>query len=235
MLLHLDHRLARAGHVREPEPLRDHAVEPGGLEAVEPAVAASSEVVAGEIQKPSPRRSSSSRRSSSGRSCTGVAVPEQQVEGDEDRRDLGRELADAALGRVEPRLHRVEVEHAVARDHDLAVERGVGREQLAERPQLGEVAQQRPPFRDQSASSPPSFSSTPRKPSHFGSYCQPSPAGSSRTSSASIGGKGTFGPGTSARLLPWASSTASGRCGASAALLPPLYGVRKRIDGLQPA
>ena len=43
-----------------------------------------------------------------------------------------------------------------------------------------------------------------------------SPAGSSRTSSASIGGKGTFGPGTSARLLRWASSTASGRCGASA-------------------
>src|SRR5207244_9201220 len=54
------------------------------------------------------------------------------------------------------------------------------------------------PFRDQSASSPPSFSSTPRKPSHFGSYRQPPPEGSSETSSASIGGKGTFGLGASA-------------------------------------
>ena len=44
------------------------------------------------------------------------------------------ELLHAALSRVEPRRHRVEVEHAVARDHDLAVERGVGREQVAERP-----------------------------------------------------------------------------------------------------
>ena len=43
------------------------------------------------------------------------------------RGDLGGELAHAALGRVEPRLHRVEVEHAVAGDHDLAVEGGVGR------------------------------------------------------------------------------------------------------------
>ena len=32
----------------------------------------------------------------------------------------------------------------VAADHDLAVERGVGRQQIAERAQLGEVAQQRP-------------------------------------------------------------------------------------------
>ena len=59
------------------------------------------------------------------------------------RRDLGGELADAALGRVQAHLHRVEVEDAVARDHDLAVERGVGREEVAERPQLGEVAEQR--------------------------------------------------------------------------------------------
>jgi hypothetical protein len=33
---------------------------------------------------------------------------------------------------------------AVARDHDLAVERRRRRQQLAERPQLGEVAEQRP-------------------------------------------------------------------------------------------
>ena len=132
------------GRYGEPEPLRDHAVEPGRLEAVEPggrgrelgrrrrdpeALAAVEQLRAPLLERPLVHR---------------LAVPEQQVEGDEDRRDLGGEPADAALGRVQPHLHRVEVEHAVARDHDLAVERGVGREQLAERPQLGEVAQQRP-------------------------------------------------------------------------------------------
>ena len=74
----------------------------------------------------------------------GLAVPEQDVEDDELRRDLGGELADARLGRMQAHLHRVEVERAVACDHDLAVERGVGRQQLAERAQLREVAQQRP-------------------------------------------------------------------------------------------
>ena len=57
------------------------------------------------------------------------------------------------------------------------------------------------PFRDQSASSPPTFSSTPRKPSHFGSYCQPSPSGSSRTSSASIGGNGIAAGGLAQSVL----------------------------------
>ena len=44
---------------------------------------------------------------------------------------------------MQPHLHRVEVQRAVARDHDLPVERRVGREQLSDPPQLGEVAQQR--------------------------------------------------------------------------------------------
>jgi hypothetical protein len=44
---------------------------------------------------------------------------------------------------MQPKLHRVEVEHAVPRDHDLAVDRRVRREEIAERPQLGEVAEQR--------------------------------------------------------------------------------------------
>ena len=73
-----------------------------------------------------------------------LALPEQDVEGDELRRDLRRQPADAALGRVEAHLHRVEVEATAALDHDLAVERGVGREQVAERAELGEVPQQRP-------------------------------------------------------------------------------------------
>ena len=94
------------------------------------------------------------------------------------RRDLGRQLVDAALGRMEPHLHRVEVEHAVALDHDLAVERGVRRQQLrraAAAPGSSAAAAARSATR--ARSSPPSFSSTPRKPSHFGSYCQSSPVG----------------------------------------------------------
>jgi len=41
-------------------------------------------------------------------------------------------------------LHRVEVEDAVALDHDLTVERRVGRQQLADLAQLREITQQRP-------------------------------------------------------------------------------------------
>ena len=88
-------------------------------------------------------------------------------------------------------------------------------------------------MRDQSASSPPSFSSTPRKPSHFGSYCQPSPAGSSRTSSASIGGKGTFGPGTFWKATAMRDLDGEWNVRRVSGVLPPLYGVRKRIDGLK--
>ena len=73
-----------------------------------------------------------------------LTFPEQQVEDDEVRGDLGRELAHARLCRVQPHLHRIEVEHAVSGDHDLAVESGVGRQALAERAQLREVTKQRP-------------------------------------------------------------------------------------------
>ena len=111
-------------------------------------------------------------------------------------RDLGGELLYSALGGVQAHLHRVEVEDTVAGDHDLAVERGVGRQQIAERPQLGEVAQERPLVARPERKLAAVVLEHPRKPSHFGSYCHPSPEGSSRTSSASIGGKGTFGPGT---------------------------------------
>jgi len=73
-----------------------------------------------------------------------LAVPEQEIEGDELRRDLAGEPVDAAFRGVEAHLHRVEVEHAVAGDHDLAVERGVGWHQLAECAELREVAQEWP-------------------------------------------------------------------------------------------
>ena len=49
----------------------------------------------------------------------GLAFPAQDVEGDELRRNLGGELADPALCRVQAQLHRVEVENPVAFDHDL--------------------------------------------------------------------------------------------------------------------
>ena len=71
-----------------------------------------------------------------------LAVPDEHVERDEARRDLGRQLSDAALGRVKPGLHRVEVEHPVADDHDLAVEARPRRKNLAERSELREVPQQ---------------------------------------------------------------------------------------------
>src|SRR4029079_12476399 len=69
-------------------------------------------------------------------------LPDEDVERDELGGDLAGEPADPRLGGVEAHLHRVEVEAAAPLDHDLAVERRALREQLAERPELREVAQQ---------------------------------------------------------------------------------------------
>src|SRR5437763_2020472 len=141
--LHLDDALAGAGEIRQPVPLGDHAVEAGRLEPVQPllrsvsgardrreleALAATLELSPPFLERPAPHL---------------VAVPEQEIEGDELRRDLAGEAPDTALRRVEPHLHRVEVEHAVPLDHDLAVQGRVGREELAERPELREVAEER--------------------------------------------------------------------------------------------
>ena len=98
----------------------------------------------GESRKPFASFSSSARRFFSGQLVQRLALPEQDVEGDELGRDLGGQPVDAALRRVESHLHGVEVEDSVPGDHDFAVERRVGRKQFAERAQLGEVAQQRP-------------------------------------------------------------------------------------------
>ena len=144
MLLHLDDRLARAGHVRRaPAVSRSHrrARRPRSGRATRSRPRA----------RWSPARSRSRRRgaaapraaASSGRSWTGSPSQSSRSNAMKIAGISADKLADAALGRMQPRLHRVEVEHAVARDHDLAVERGVGREQLAERRQLGEVAQER--------------------------------------------------------------------------------------------
>ena len=165
------------GRYGDVEPLGHDAVEAGRVEAVEPALrllrGRASPGRAGSAWPCAPARVRASRAAA----CARLALPEQDVEGDELGRDLRRELPDAALGRVEPQLHRVEVECPVAGDDDLAVEGGVGREEVAERPRArGSTGEAGRPFRLQSASSPPTFSRTPRKPSHFGSYCQ-SPVG----------------------------------------------------------
>src|SRR5205807_8152249 len=74
----------------------------------------------------------------------GVAVPEQEVDEDERGRALARELPHAALRRMEPHLHRVEIELPVPLDHDLAVQGRVGWEQLSDGTELREVAKEGP-------------------------------------------------------------------------------------------
>jgi ferritin-like metal-binding protein YciE len=71
----------------------------------------------------------------------------------------------------------------------------------------------------------------PRKPSHFGSNCHPSPAGSSFTSSASIGGNGTFGPGIEWNLQAMTELDGVWKVDRVGGALPPLYGCVKRING----
>ena len=142
--LHLHDAVARAGEVRQPELLRDHAVEAGRLQRREPRRACRDVGGDGESVKPCADALELGAALLDRLLVHELPVPQQQVEGDEKRGDLGGQLADAALRRMQAHLHRVEVELAFARDHDLAVERRVRRQQLAELPQLREVAEQRP-------------------------------------------------------------------------------------------
>ena len=71
-----------------------------------------------------------------------LAVPEEEVERDEVGRNLGRELAHAALRRMEAHLQRVEVERSVALDDDLAVDSRVRLQFLPERLELREIAEE---------------------------------------------------------------------------------------------
>ena len=98
----------------------------------------------GERRKPPASRSSTRAALVERQPPELLAVPEQHVEDDELGRDLARQLADPALGRMEPRLHRVEVE-APSRAITISpssAERG-GRSSPSGA-QLGEVAHQRP-------------------------------------------------------------------------------------------
>jgi hypothetical protein len=142
--LHLHDRLARAGEVRTVLALGDDAVEARRLERLEPvlrhvAVACHGrEAEAGgeALERRPPVRERLAPQLLSG--------PHEHVEGDELGGDLSGQLAHPALGRVQAHLHRVEVQDAVPRDHDLAVDRGARGQHALERPQLREVAEQRP-------------------------------------------------------------------------------------------
>src|SRR6185503_18083100 len=63
-----------------------------------------------------------------GQLVDGLALPDEQVEGDVFRGNLCREPPDPALRRVEPQLQRVEVELPLLLDDDLAVQRRLGRQ-----------------------------------------------------------------------------------------------------------
>ena len=142
--LHLDDAVARAGEVRDVAALRDRRRRDrsprSGRASRAPRHGPVSRATARSASRFARARA---RRFESGSCQASTSLPDEHVEGDEASGDLRRQLVDAALGRVEPRLHRVEVEDAVALDHDLAVERRERRQQLLERPQLGEVAEQR--------------------------------------------------------------------------------------------
>src|SRR4029079_7706166 len=138
--LRLDDGPTPAGLDWPVDPLRDDAVQAEVLEVVEPA--------GRRVRIARGRREVECRRLALEKRAAlrlwllplRVALPDEHVERDEARGDLAGEAIDAALGGVEPGLHRVEVDGAVDRDHDLAVERRALRQELAERPQLREVA-----------------------------------------------------------------------------------------------
>ena len=91
---------------------------------------------------------------------------------------------------METHLHRVEVEDAVALDDDLAVERRERRQELVERPQLREVAQERPRVARPEAQLAGSVLEQPAEAVPLRLVLPLVPVGRSRTSSASIGGNG---------------------------------------------
>src|SRR5581483_9914160 len=146
-VLHLDHR-AHAGLVRAVEPLRDDAVEPGALEALEPvlrqvAVARRRREVRGRADA---RERALEPRAAlrEERTAQVVSAVREEVEGDERRGRLRGELANARFRRVDAHLQRIEVEAVVGHDHDLAVEHDRRRQRFDEAArELREVAIQR--------------------------------------------------------------------------------------------
>jgi len=142
LALHLDDPLPRAGEVGEALALRDHPVEAGHLEPVEPALgdlAVARRRRDGERQLLDPLSTLLERKL-----VDRLAVPQEEVEGDEVGRHLAGELLDAALGGMEAHLERVEIERTVALDDDFAVDGRMRRELLGERLELREIAEEGP-------------------------------------------------------------------------------------------
>ena len=197
--LHLDDAVARAGEIREAEALRDDTVEARRLQRLEPLVPLLDVVRDGRELEAVPDLLELGAPFLDRPLVHRLALPEEQVEGDEGRRGSrpracgrGSRPDGGASASRRSRARRPARSRSRRRARSAA-----GSRRRAAR-SSGKYRSSGRPLRDQSASSPPSFSSTPRKPSHFGSYRQPPPAGSSATSSASIGGNGTLGPGASA-------------------------------------
>lgn len=134
MLLHLQHPVARAGKVRQSEALADHTVEAGGFEPPQPLLRGVRVAGRGRDAEAAGEALEGGAALLERAQVHRLASPEQDVEGDEFGRQLGREPADAALGGVQAELHRVEVEPALTRDHHLTVEGRVRREDLPEPP-----------------------------------------------------------------------------------------------------
>ena len=210
VLLDLDDGLARAGPVREPEPLRDHAVE--AAESSESSQPCAARAVAGRGREAEARERLDAPAALLERELVHrLAVPEQHVEDDELGGDLGRQPPDPRLGRVQAHLHRVEVEPAVAGDHDLAVERGVGgaaRRAAAARGSSAATAARsgsrararRRRSRARRGSRPTSARTASRRRRAARGRARPPSAGRGRLARASRG-----------RLLPWPSSKVLGR------------------------
>ena len=145
-VLHLDHR-ALARLVAVAPRLRDDAVEPRALEALEPLLGDGSVVGDGGDVHRSLRVAEDVLQQGAAlleRGGRQVFVAErEQVPQDDGRRGLLGQHRDAGVGRVDSLLQGLEVEDACAGDDQLAVENAaVGQGCLEGSLQLGEVAQQ---------------------------------------------------------------------------------------------
>ena len=98
----------------------------------------------GGASTPASAASSRARRSPWGVARRSLVAEREQVPGDERRRRLGGEHLDPRRRRVDPEQQRLELELAVARDDDLAVEDAALRQRGLERlRELREVAVER--------------------------------------------------------------------------------------------
>ena len=113
LLLHLDHAVARARQVRRRRGAWRRRRRGRSPRSASQPRASSRSAARGERRN---RRPSTRARPGAPRAALvhARARPRQDVEGDERRAGISAEAWDAALGRMQARLHRVEVEHPVA-------------------------------------------------------------------------------------------------------------------------